>query len=108
MTAESGGGRAAMGKVQELLLTLRNNKVVYGPGELIAGEVRIKLAAHLNFKGQSVSGSVPHRWWSWCPRRRDQLAAGRGDGELGRGCTGLVGCPAPWRRGIAGHQREGR
>ncbi|XP_055515925.1 arrestin domain-containing protein 1-like [Leucoraja erinacea] len=44
-----------MGKVQELLLTLRNNKVVYGPGELIAGEVRIKLAAHLNFKAVKVN-----------------------------------------------------
>ncbi|XP_078282102.1 arrestin domain-containing protein 1b isoform X2 [Rhinoraja longicauda] len=44
-----------MGKVQELLLTLRNNKVVYGPGELISGEVRIKLAAHLNFKAVKVN-----------------------------------------------------
>ncbi|XP_051893160.1 arrestin domain-containing protein 1-like [Pristis pectinata] len=44
-----------MGKVQELSVTLRNNKVVYGPGEMVSGEVRIRLAAHLNFKAVKVN-----------------------------------------------------
>ncbi|XP_041049152.1 arrestin domain-containing protein 1-like isoform X3 [Carcharodon carcharias] len=44
-----------MGKVQELSVALKNNKVVYSPGEFITGEVRIKLAAHLNFKALKVN-----------------------------------------------------
>ncbi|XP_072344385.1 arrestin domain-containing protein 1b isoform X1 [Scyliorhinus torazame] len=44
-----------MGKVQELSVTLKNNKVVYSPGEFISGEVKIKLAAHLNFKALKVN-----------------------------------------------------
>ncbi|XP_067825708.1 arrestin domain-containing protein 1b [Heptranchias perlo] len=44
-----------MGKVQELSVALKNNKVVYSPGEFISGEVKIKLAAHLNFKAVKVN-----------------------------------------------------
>ncbi|XP_069792159.1 arrestin domain-containing protein 1b [Narcine bancroftii] len=44
-----------MGKVRELSITLKNNKVVYSPGELISGEVRIKVAAHLNLKAVKVN-----------------------------------------------------
>ncbi|XP_007894429.1 arrestin domain-containing protein 1b [Callorhinchus milii] len=44
-----------MGKVQELSITLKNSKVVYGPGEFISGEVGFKLAAHLNFRAVKVN-----------------------------------------------------
>ncbi|XP_043575918.1 arrestin domain-containing protein 1-like isoform X1 [Chiloscyllium plagiosum] len=44
-----------MGKVQELSVVLKDNKVVYSPGEFVTGEVRVKLSAHLNFKALKVN-----------------------------------------------------
>ncbi|KAJ4926057.1 hypothetical protein JOQ06_008241, partial [Pogonophryne albipinna] len=43
-----------MGKLQEFDITFTNNKVVYGPGESISGNVKIRTGHSLQYKAIKV------------------------------------------------------
>lgn len=53
--AECGG---VMGKLQEFDITFTDNKVVYGPGESISGNVKIRTSTSLPYKGKLSFNTV--------------------------------------------------
>lgn len=83
---QSGRAGAAMGKVQLFEIRLGDSRVVYSPGEPLAGTVTVRLSGSLQYRGEPAAcRALP------CPR-------GHTAGRISRG--GLRGLP--WPRGSVG------
>lgn len=55
-----------MGKLQEFQITLKDNKVVYSPGESISGTVKISTAQPIQCKGETfVSEILTSHAYGW-------------------------------------------
>lgn len=57
-----------MGKLQEFDITFTNNKVVYGPGESISGNVKIRTGHSLQYKGRKLFFNMFMREETCCQR----------------------------------------
>lgn len=83
----SGRRGAAMGKVQLFEIRLGESRVVYSPGEPLAGTVTVRLSGSLQYRGEPAACPPPPGLGE--PPARLPRAAGPGwDG------TGLVGSPS--------------
>lgn len=58
--SDRGAGHRGMGRVQLFEICLRQGRVVYSPGEPLAGVVRVRLGAPLPFRGGR--GVAPGEW----------------------------------------------
>lgn len=90
---------AAMGKVQLFEIRLGESRVIYSPGEPLAGTVTVRLSGSLQYRGER--GACPGMGTGLPGRRR--CAAGT---ERGRG-SGLAAAPQPLGRAGPEHPALG-
>uniref|UniRef100_A0A8C9FU35 Arrestin-like N-terminal domain-containing protein n=1 Tax=Pavo cristatus TaxID=9049 RepID=A0A8C9FU35_PAVCR len=88
-----------MGKVQLFEIRLGESRVIYSPGEPLAGTVTVRLSGSLQYRGER--GACPGMGTGLPGRRR--CAAGA---ERGRG-SGLAAAPQPWGRAGPEHPALG-
>lgn len=122
----SGRRGAAMGKVQLFEIRLGESRVVYSPGEPLAGTVTVRLSGSLQYRGEPAAcppppglGEPPARLpraagpgWDrtglvGSPSRRCPQPAGPRDGAGAPGTGGAADAPRPWGWSWGGGPRGG-